>query len=217
MKFLKKMFCFLLGCFIIQIGVALFINANTGGDSAVVLIQGISHALNITVGMANASFMLVALILLFIFARSKISIGTFLAIFGSSIFLDAANLVIQNLSIDALPFLARVCIVPVSCLIIAFGFSIQKTANLGVAPHDEIPFLIHELTKVEYRWIRIGIDVTYVVIGFVLGGVFGVGTIIATLLLGPTIQFVLPPVEKVVVKLLNEDVMLYESVAVEQV
>ena len=43
----KKIFCFLLGCFIIQIGCAAFINANTGGDSCVVFIQGISKALNI--------------------------------------------------------------------------------------------------------------------------------------------------------------------------
>ena len=69
--YIKKIFCFLLGCFIIQIGCAAFINANTGGDSCVVFIQGISKALNITVGSANYIFMFCALVLLLIFARNK--------------------------------------------------------------------------------------------------------------------------------------------------
>ncbi|WP_195954110.1 YczE/YyaS/YitT family protein [Clostridium saudiense] len=202
-QFIKRVICFLIGCFIIQVGAACFINANTGGDSSVVLIQGISNILNISVGVANYIFMFVALILLLLFARDKISLGTFLAAFGSGIFLDLANMVIKNLSIESLPFIIRVLTVPVSCVIIAIGFSIQKTANLGVAPHDEIPFLIVEFTKVQYRWIRITLDVSYIVIGFLMGGVFGLGTIVATMCIGPSIQYFLPKVEKPIEKFIN--------------
>ena len=186
--YIKKIFCFLLGCFIIQIGCAAFINANTGGDSCVVFIQGISKALNITVGSANYIFMFCALVLLLIFARNKISLGTFLATLAAGMFLDIANEAIQKLSIESMP---------------SIGFSIQKTANLGVAPHDEIPFVISESFKIQYRWIRICLDLTYVVAGYLLGGVFGLGTIVATLLLGPTIQFFLPIVERPVKKFLG--------------
>lgn len=206
----KKVICFLLGCFIIQVGAALFINANTGGDSSVVLIQGISESLNITVGVANYIFMLFAFILLLIFARNKISLGTFLAVFGSGLFLDIANIFIKNLAIETLPFIVRIVIVPISCVIIAIGFSIQKTANLGVAPHDEIPFLIGEFTKVQYRWIRISLDVTYVLVGFLLGGVFGLGTIVATLLIGPSIQLFLPLIQKQVNKFLEDTVVVVQ-------
>lgn len=202
-QFIKRVICFLIGCFIIQVGAACFINANTGGDSSVVLIQGISNILNVSVGVANYIFMFVALILLLLFARDKISLGTFLAAFGSGIFLDLANMVIKNLSIESLPFIIRVLTVPVSCVIIAIGFSIQKTANLGVAPHDEIPFLIVEFTKVQYRWVRITLDVSYIVIGFLMGGVFGLGTIVATMCIGPSIQYFLPKVEKPIEKFIN--------------
>lgn len=207
-QFIKRIICFLIGCFIIQVGAACFINANTGGDSSVVLIQGISNILNISVGIANYIFMFVALILLLLFARDKISLGTFLAAFGSGIFLDLANIVIKNLSIESLPFIIRLLTVPVSCVIIAIGFSIQKTANLGVAPHDEIPFLIVEFTKVQYRWVRITLDVSYIVIGFLMGGVFGLGTIVATMCIGPSIQYFLPKVEKPIEKFINGNVKL---------
>ena len=193
--YIKKIFCFLLGCFIIQIGCAAFINANTGGDSCVVFIQGISKALNITVGSANYIFMFCALVLLLIFARNKISLGTFLATLAAGMFLDIA--------IESMPFVVRILVVAISCVVISIGFSIQKTANLGVAPHDEIPFVISESFKIQYRWIRICLDLTYVVAGYLLGGVFGLGTIVATLLLGPTIQFFLPIVERPVKKFLG--------------
>ena len=195
--YIKKIFCFLLGCFIIQIGCAAFINANTGGDSCVVFIQGISKALNITVGSANYIFMFCALVLLLIFARNKISLGTFLATLAAGMFLDIANEAIQKLSIESMPFVVRILVVAISCVVISIGFSIQKTANLGVA------FVISESFKIQYRWIRICLDLTYVVAGYLLGGVFGLGTIVATLLLGPTIQFFLPIVERPVKKFLG--------------
>lgn len=205
MTYFKKIICFLLGCFIIQIGVAFFINANTGGDSCVVFAQGISNTLHITVGTANTIFLCTALVILLLFARNKIGLGTFLAAFGTGIFLDVSNMVIQKLSLESLPYVVRLFIVAGSCIIIAVGFSIQKTANLGVAPHDELPFLVSDATKIQYRWIRIGFDVTYVVIGYLLGGVLGLGTIVATLLLGPTIQFCLPKVQKTFIKFIDDD------------
>ena len=72
-----------------------------------------------------------------------------------------------------MPFVVRILVVAISCVVISIGFSIQKTANLGVAPHDEIPFVISESFKIQYRWIRICLDLTYVVAGYLLGGVFG--------------------------------------------
>ena len=67
----------------------------------------------------------------------------------------------------------------------------------------EATFVISESFKIQYRWIRICLDLTYVVAGYLLGGVFGLGTIVATLLLGPTIQFFLPIVERPVKKFLG--------------
>ena len=206
--YIKKIFCFLLGCFIIQIGCAAVINANIGGDSCVVFIQGISNTLNITVGSASYIFMFCALVLLLIFARNKISLGTFLATFVSGMLLDIANEAIQKLSIESMPFMLRILVVAISCVIISIGFSIQKTADLGVAPHDEIPFVISESFKIQYRWIRVGLDIIYLVVGYLLGGVFGLGTIVATLLLGPTIQFFLPIVERPVKKLLGNSTVI---------
>ena len=85
-----------------------------------------------------------------------------------------------------------------SCVIIAIGFSLLKATDLGVAPNDIIPFIISDKLKLEYRVVRIALDVIFVVVGFLFGGVVGVGTIIGALLTGPLIQFFMPRLEKLV-------------------
>ena len=78
------------------------------------------------------------------------------------------------------------------------------SSNLGVAPNDIIPFIVQGRTKFQYRWIRIGLDAGYLIIGFILGGTVGIGTIIAMLSIGPFIQFCLPYGEKIVNLIVNE-------------
>ncbi len=52
------------------------------------------------------------------------------------------------------------------------------------------------------------LDVSFLIMGFTLGGILGIGTIISALLIGPFIQFCLPYGEKfvnVIVKNQTED------------
>ena len=49
----------------------------------------------------------------------------------------------------------------------------------------------------QYRLVRVIGDVAFVVIGFLLGGTVGVGTVVAAFLTGPTVQLVRPSIEKV--------------------
>lgn len=87
-------------------------------------------------------------------------------------------------------------IVAISCVVISIGFSILKSANLSVAPTDQLPLIIVDKSNWQYKWVRITMDVICIVVGFTLGGALGLGTIITTLLIGPCIQYFLPIIEK---------------------
>ncbi|RXD24659.1 membrane protein, partial [Acinetobacter baumannii] len=63
------------------------------------------------------------------------------------------------------------------------------------------PIIICDKLKWQYKWVRITFDVILVVLGFTLGGKLGLGTIIATLLIGPCIQFFLTPIETKITQL----------------
>ena len=59
---------------------------------------------------------------------------------------------------------------------------------------DKIEFL-------EFRWVRVICDVVFVLLGYLLGGTVGVGTVVSMLLTGPLVQFWLPITKKPIEKL----------------
>ena len=51
---------------------------------------------------------------------------------------------------------------------------------------------LHRRTGVSIRLVRTGLEVVAVIVGWLLGGVVGIGTIVFALTIGPLIQFFLP-------------------------
>ncbi len=200
-----KVLFFLMGCFIIQIGVSFFIQSNTGVDSMTIFMQGLSNLINITIGQANILYMGLVLILMAFVARGYINVGTFLAVATAGPFLDFINLFTSEIPLEHLNYFIRALIVIPSCFIVGVGFSILKSSTLGVAPTDELGFIIVDFTGWQYKWVRIGMDFIYVLIGFFLGGVLGIGTVITTLAIGPFIQFLLPKFEAVIYPIIGEE------------
>ncbi|MCR4945182.1 MAG: DUF6198 family protein [Clostridium sp.] len=201
--FVKKLILFFAGLWIIQTGVAIFIKANIGSDPFTVFTQGLATLLGITTGQANLVILFTFFVVILLTSRKSINIGTILAVVSAGIFIDLMTNVLDSVSFDSYNILIKCIILIIGCIIIAIGFSILMTASLGVAPNDLIPLMLQEKLKVQYRWIRITLDVTFLVIGFFLGGVVGVGTVIAALCQGPIIQFMMPKIDKILKPLLK--------------
>ena len=87
----------------------------------------------------------------------------------------------------------------IGCVILAAGMSIVINSNAGTGPNDLVAVILSDkIEKVEFRWVRVGCDLFFVVLGFFLGGTVGVGTIVAVCLTGPLVQFWLPITKKLV-------------------
>ena len=82
------------------------------------------------------------------------------------------------------------------CVILSAGMSIVINSNAGTGPNDLVAVILSDkIEKVEFRWVRVGCDLFFVVLGFLLGGTVGVGTIVAVC---PLVQFWLPVTRKLV-------------------
>lgn len=202
-QLMKRLFFFFLGELIIGAGVALIVHSNIGSDPFVVFTQGISNVLGVTVGTANMIITSILLIVIFCVSKKEITIGTLLAIFTAGPFIDLMLYVLDFIPFANINFAIKVLFVGLGFLFIAIGFSTLKASDLGVAPNDLVPLIIHNKTKLGYGIIRIIMDVTLVTIGFVLGGVFGLGTVIGVFLTGPLIQFFMPKMESIVKPLIE--------------
>ena len=202
----KRLILFFVGMSIIQLGVALFLKTNIGSDPFTLFTQGLAFLLNKTPGNANMIILFVLLCIILLVERTRINIGTIICVVGVGPIIDLGVRAVSLFQITSLNIGLKMLLVVLGCALIAIGFSILKASNIGVAPNDVIPFIIKDKTNLEYRWIRMALDISFLIIGFTLGGIFGIGTIISALITGPFIQFCLPYGEKFVNSIVKDQV-----------
>ena len=65
-------------------------------------------------------------------------------------------------------------------------------SDAGTGPNDLVSIVLADKLKKNFGVIRIIVDVSFVVIGFILGGSFGIGTLICAFLVGPVANIFLP-------------------------
>lgn len=218
---IKRLVMFFVGMSIIQFGVALFLKTSIGSDSFTVFTEGLATVLNktglkdlsivhmitgraeVTPGVANMIILIVLFIGILIVDRKRIKIGTLICVIGVGPIIDLGVKAVSYFPIESANIFVKMLLVLGGCFIIAVGFSIMSESDIGVAPNDIVPFIIKDKLNCQYRWVRIAFDATFLIVGFILGGKVGSGTIIAMLAIGPFIQFCLPYGKKFVGIVLN--------------
>ena len=66
----------------------------------------------------------------------------------------------------------------VGCVILAFGMTIVIRSQAGTGPNDLVAVVLSDKSGKPFGPVRIGVDLTFALVGFALGGVVGIGTII---------------------------------------
>lgn len=167
-------------------GIGFMLESGLGVPPWDVLHQGLAIRFGLTVGTWSilVSF---TVLLLWIPLRERYGIGTLL------------NAVIIGVMIDVtaavLPAAAGLGVaVPMLCLgifLIGFGSGLYIGANLGPGARDGLMTGIARrgLSIRLTRWL---LEITVLVTGWLLGGTFGVGTVVFAFLIGPLVQFFLP-------------------------
>lgn len=176
--------------------ISLFILAGFGLDSISVFSAGLANVFHTTVGMASLGFYFVVIIVTYFVDRHYISIATLLSlvIVGPSIdfFLKIFSYVVTPES----DLVLRILFFIIAYLSLAFAVALYLTANFGISAADMIPIIAADKTKLQFRWYKVIFDITVILIGILLGGTFGIGTIVFGLITGPTIQYFRKNLEK---------------------
>lgn len=169
-------------------GEALIVEANLGVMSWDVLHQGLVRQLGLTIGQWSIIVGLVVL-LLWIPLREKPGIGTVSNVLVIGACLD---LFLHWLpAIDGL--VPRIVLLVVGIVINGAATAAYIGARFGSGPRDGLMTGLVRRTGGSIRLVRTGIEVAVVIIGWVLGGNFGLGTALFALTIGPIIHVFLPP------------------------
>jgi len=73
-------------------------------------------------------------------------------------------------------------------LIMGFGTGVYVGVNAGAGPRDSLMLAVARLAKTSVRAARTAIEIGVVLVGWLLGGPVGVGTLIYALMIGPAVQ-----------------------------
>ena len=180
---LKTLIYLVLGLSLFAIGETLLITANQGVSPWTVLAQGISFQTNLSIGITTFIVSLVVLILWYPL-KQKPGLGTILNIVLISIIID--------LSTPILPypnsFLFQIIQSIVAVFLVGLGSGFYLTANLGPGPRDGLMTGFQNLTNQPIALIRTIIEVSAVGIGFYLGGIVGIGTLLFAFGIGPMVS-----------------------------
>ena len=200
-----------IGLIIAHFGVTLFILTNMGSDPFNVFVQGIFNTLAkveflsfLTHGTTHIAMCFLIIVVLLKVDSSYIKIGTFLCmIFGGPI-IDVFSWVLSPVFsyIHFLPI--KLVMLAAGCTILAFGMTIVIKSDVGTGPNDLVAIVISDKLHIKFSIMRVIVDATFVLIGFLLGGTFGIGTLVCVGLVGPVAGVFLPVNEKLVEKVVKK-------------
>lgn len=179
----------LLGLFLFGAGSALQVQADLGLSPWEVLHQGIAARTPLSIGVASIAVSM-AVLLLWIPLRQALGVGT------------VANAILIGAFIDLVIFLVptpeaiviRWAFLLGGILLVGIGSGFYIGVHLGPGPRDGLMTGIARRGP-SLRIARTGVEGSALVIGWLLGGTVGIGTVLFSLTIGPIVQFFLPKLQ----------------------
>jgi uncharacterized membrane protein YczE len=180
------------GLWIFGTGDAVIIAAGLGVAPWTVLAQGIGIQFDWTIGQATF-FISVIVLFLWIPLKEKPGVGTIL----NAILIAAAIDVMEPYLPHPEQQIYQFIQVLLGTILVGIGSGFYLTANLGPGPRDGWMTGLQRITNIPIGRVRTTIEIIALLIGWKLGGVFGLGTIIFAILIGPVVALSLQLTERI--------------------
>ena len=199
---LKTFILLCLGLSLFGFGESLLIHSTIGVSPWTVLAEGLSLKLNWSVGFAT--FIVSVLVLsTWIFLKQKPGLGTLLNIIIIAGMIDV-SLFLFDFSTNS--YLLNILTGILGVLFVGLGSGIYLIANLGPGPRDGLMTGLQRITNFPIAWVRASIEISVVILGWILGGTVGLGTLIFAFGIGPAVALGLYLTNKMSLKLNENDI-----------
>ncbi len=186
MNLFKRIVILIIGSVIAAYGITLALYAGFGGATLAVLWQGLSATFHISIGTASFIAALAMILFAACYDRSQLHIGTIIYQIVYSTCVDLFADCHRYSSYMAINFL----IMLLGVILFAAGTGLYASVSLGRGSYEAVTFALAEKNRWPVKTVRMALDAAMVVIGVLLGGTFGVCTIVTVLVSGPVIQYV---------------------------
>lgn len=174
----------LVGLFLYGIGIAFIVRGVLGAAPWDVLTQGIATHLPLSFGTITIIVSGIVL-LMWIPLRQKPGVGTVLNALLVGPAADVGFLIIPETDVLWL----RVIFFTIGLIVLAGATGMYIGTHFGPGPRDGLMTGLHRVTGRPIWLVRTALEVSVVLVGWLLGGNVGLGTVAFALLVGPMCQF----------------------------
>ncbi|MEG0914094.1 MAG: hypothetical protein RSD35_07645 [Oscillospiraceae bacterium] len=164
--------------------------ANVGAEPITFFAQSLSRSFKITQGAAVYINNAVLLLLVLVFNTSKLNGATIISFLVTGKAMDITLRLLELIFTQDLSLIARHAMNVMGALMLGFFIGIYLSFDFGASPADGVMILISKITGLSYKYSIWIFNAIYVLLGIIFGGNFGLGTIIASVLMGISCDFV---------------------------
>lgn len=182
-----KLIRLLVGFILCASSTVLMLNSNLGLSPWDVFHEGISKLTGMTIGEASIAVGVVC-VLLGLALGEKLGVGTILNMIIVGKFIDM--IIAMNIIPVASNIFMGVIMMIFGMLVMGLGCYLYIGCALGCGPRDGVMVSLSKKFNKSIKFIRSSIEITVLILGFILGGRVGLGTIITALFLGTSIQII---------------------------
>lgn len=231
-RFFIKILIVCIGVASTACGIAIFYVINIGSDPISVFVDGQHRIFGLSYGIVNLIDSIIYLIFVLIFNRKLVrtatlisgaALGPLINLFTgmfSKLILPKGTFTLQFIASKGLVFIPpegnyfiRFLMLIPAVVLLGCGLGLYLSANMGAAPVDALVIFISDNFNKPLKKVKIAFDFIVAVLGFLLGGVTGVGTIIGIIMTGPMIGTTIKKMEKLKRKIVEYDERNNESEA----
>ena len=200
--FIVRLILALLGTTIGEFGIGCYYGCGLGTDPISVFVDGFHSISGLSYGTISTICNVIQAMLIFLFIRQYLGIGTLIGVLIGGPLIDVFETLVRTsfpLETTSLPI--RIAILIAGLITTGIGYALGIVCRMGVGCFQFIPLILSEKTPLDLKYTQMISDAAFFLIGLLLGGVVGIGTIVGVFLTGYIMSYVIGLIDKKVVDL----------------
>ena len=184
-KLAVRLFILIVGTFLFALGIVLTIKANIGYAPWEVFHVGLALTTGMSIGVASIVVGVVVVVIVTL-CGEKIGLGTLCSMILTGVFIDL--IIMLDMIPLAVNLTAGIAMLIAGLMIISMGTYFYIKSAFGAGPRDNLMVVLNRKTKLPAGVCRSIVELSVTLVGWLLGGMVGTGTVISVFAIGLCIQ-----------------------------
>lgn len=190
-KFIRTILGLFVAVNLAGFGAAIMVQSGLGSDPITVFIDGLHHTLGISLGWGSRMYSVITLLIAFMIARKDIGWTTIIFTLSVGFTIDFYDLLLKNFPIADVAFGYRLLCVCLGQVCLGVAYAILILFRNGMNQLEAISYYVSDKLNTKFVYVRTTFDVIFLIIGKLLGGIVGIGSIIAMCTTGFIVNMIL--------------------------